>query len=193
MSALYEIVDRLLAMDAEIADAEGALTPEAEEALAALEGSLEQKCENVYAFILEQEALAEVRAREAQRLQALARAGKNRAQGLSSWITDQLLRLGPGKSVQTRLGRLAPQRSGTPSLTQITATEALPAEYRRVSIEPDRARALELYREVYAAQVNGLKGKALEEAKPRARAAAAQAVRDVGFEARHNFHLRAFS
>jgi hypothetical protein len=162
-------------------------------ALDELEGSLEEKCEHVFAYILEEEALAAQRTAEAQRLRGLARTNTNRAEALRGWMLEQLRRLPPGKSVQTKLGRLVAQRNGTPSLKQRVATDDLPPEYRRVYVEVDVARALELYRTVYAGRLAGLKGVALDAAKPQARGEATQAVHDAGFDVEQGWHLRAYS
>lgn len=187
---LYEIVAQLAEMEQELVDAEGVLTPEAEAALAKLEGTLEEKCTHMFAFVRNQLGLAAQRKQEAQRLYALAKANERRAHAIEEYMLEEIKKL-PARSVQTRLGRLQPMRNSTPTLKPVEGE--VDERFLKTTVEPDSAEALAYWRDVVRGKLDGLEGKARQLALPEAYAAATRALRSAGFHAELGYHLRAYS
>jgi hypothetical protein len=133
---LYEIPAALRAIEAQIEEAEGELTPEAEVALDALPLEFARKAE--YIALMAREALgaAEAPKAEAERLTARAKAHANRAERLKAYLHRCMTEMGETK-IAGELATVAVQRNGTPSVIVECDPTALPEQYRKVTVTAD--------------------------------------------------------
>jgi hypothetical protein len=97
--------------------------------------SFKSKAELLASFIKHQEALAEARKAEARRIQALARLAENEADRLRKYLTAQMIRSNIKRidGVSTKIGLRKKQQE----VLLNVPPEELPAEYVRVTYQPD--------------------------------------------------------
>jgi hypothetical protein len=140
---LYQIPAALRAIEAQIEEAEGELTPEAEAALNSLGEEFARKAE--YLALLTCEATAQADAvtaqadavkAEADRLYRIATAHQNRAASLKAYVKRCMEELGEVK-ISGELATVAIQRNGQPSVGYEVPPEFLPARFQRLKIEAD--------------------------------------------------------
>jgi Siphovirus Gp157 len=97
--------------------------------------SFKTKAEQVARYIKHQEAIAEARKVEAKRIQTLAQQAENGAARLRKYLLDQMIRSDVQKidGVSTKIGL----RKKQPQVLINVPPEKLPAEYVKVSYQPD--------------------------------------------------------
>jgi Siphovirus Gp157 len=97
--------------------------------------SFKTKAEQVARYIKHQEALAEARKVEARRIRELAQQAENGAARLRKYLIDQMIRSDVQKidGVSTKIGL----RQKQPQVLINVAPEKLPAEYVKVTYQPD--------------------------------------------------------
>jgi hypothetical protein len=130
-TTLWAITDELAEVGALIADNEGELTPDLEARLDALEGALEEKVERIALFIRESETLADGAKSEKERLYAIEKAHRRKADGLKEYLLRCMSGAGRER-VETARARVRLQKSGTPSIDYHGDLDALPADFVRV-------------------------------------------------------------
>ncbi|MEW6234725.1 MAG: siphovirus Gp157 family protein [Candidatus Omnitrophota bacterium] len=99
---LYEISQQYEEIMAELEGTEGALTPEIQQRLDAVEDDLKRKVENIACLIRQFQADGETCKSESERLTALRKSRERAAEGLKAYALGQLQRLGL-KKVETEL------------------------------------------------------------------------------------------
>ena len=97
--------------------------------------SFKTKAEQVARYIKHQEALAEARKVEARRIRDLATVAENQATRLRQYLTNQMTIAGMDRidGVSTKIGL----RQKQPQVLINVAPEKLPAEYVKVTYQPD--------------------------------------------------------
>jgi glutamate mutase epsilon subunit len=97
--------------------------------------SFKVKAEQVARYIRHQEALSEARKAEARRIRELAQQAENQATRLRRYLTNQMLRSDVQKidGVSTKIGLRKKQQE----VLLNVAPEKLPAEYVKVTYQPD--------------------------------------------------------
>ena len=137
---LYELPEAIRQIEAQIIDADGELTPELEAELDALEGAFEAKAE--YLALLAREAKAEAASvkQEEDRLRAWRTAAENRERRIKDYLHTCMVRANIDK-VDGQRAKVALQRNGRPSITWTGGEDAIPNEFRRVSVSVDGSRA----------------------------------------------------
>ncbi|MEY2856818.1 MAG: hypothetical protein RLZZ74_1130 [Cyanobacteriota bacterium] len=97
--------------------------------------SFKTKAEQVARYIKHQEAIAEARKVEARRIRELAQQAENGAARLRKYLIDQMIRSDVQKidGVSTKIGL----RQKQPQVLINVPPEKLPAEYVKVSYQPD--------------------------------------------------------
>jgi len=132
---LYEIPSELRVIEAQIADADGELTPELEAALDALKTEFDQKAEYLALLIREAQVEAEAYKAEETRLRDRRRAAENRADRLKRYVHEQMQRISKDK-VRGQLASLSVVANSRPSVIWDEGTE-IPDEFARVKRELD--------------------------------------------------------
>ena len=137
---LYDLPDAIRAVEHQIIEADGEITPEIEAQLDHLEGEFERKAE--YLALLSREAKAEAAAvkQEEDRLKARRTAAENRERRIKEYIHACMTRLGVSK-VDGDRAKIAIQKNGRPSITWMGDADAIPEAFRRVSVSVDGAAA----------------------------------------------------
>jgi hypothetical protein len=97
--------------------------------------SFKQKAEQTARYIRHQEALAEARKTEARRIRDLASQAENQATRLRQYLTNQMMLSGVDRidGVSTKIGL----RQKQPQVLINVPPEKLPAEYVKVTYQPD--------------------------------------------------------
>ena len=133
---LYDLPDAIREVEALIIEADGEITPDIEAQLEAFEGEFERKAE--YLALLSREAKAEAAAvkLEEDRLKARRTAAENRERRLKDYLHVCMIRMGIPKIDGDR-AKVAIQNNGRPSITWMGEDDAIPDEFRRVSVSLD--------------------------------------------------------
>jgi len=132
---LYEIPSELRVIEAQIADADGELTPELEAALDALETQFEEKAEYLALLIREAQVEADAYKAEETRLRDRRRAAENRADRLKRYVHEQMQRMGKDK-VRGQLASLSVVANSRPSVVWAEGVE-IPDAFSRIKRELD--------------------------------------------------------
>lgn len=143
---LYEIGDQMETIADQLVENGGELTPEIAQQLAALEGAFDRKLERILLYTRNLQLQGEVATVEAQRLQALAATRGTAAKRLRQYVMEQMERADREK-VETALICARIQQNSRPSIEWAGAPDALPAEYQRVSVSMDGAKAYAQWKE----------------------------------------------
>lgn len=141
MNKLYEIVGQMAAIDAQIAEQGGELSEELEATLAALEGALDDKVDNVCKMLKNWEheadlhrAQAGVWAESAKKLKDKATSLDNNVAKLKHYLAMQLDQLGQSKHKTTLFSvsvRSVPR-------AEITAFDDISPEYLTYEVKADK-------------------------------------------------------
>ena len=142
---LYDLPGEFAAIEREIDESDGELSPDLEARIDALELTLEAKADAIAGLIRSADAESEAVDLEVQRLTARRNAARNRATRLKQYLHDTLDRLGRDR-VEGRRFKVRLQRNGSPSIRWTRLPDDLPPEFRRVTIEPDGKAALAAYK-----------------------------------------------
>jgi len=146
-STLWEIGDRLLAVEAAIAEADGAITPEIEATLDELEGSFFDKVERVALFIEERAGDAAKAKAQEDRLRGIRKAHESTVASLRDYLERCMARAGVDK-VERPTCRVRRYRNTQPAVSCSTAE--IPAAFARVipeQVELDRAAVIAAVKE----------------------------------------------
>lgn len=138
---LYELPTEWAALEAEIEEAGGELSPELLERLDAFEADLSRKAEAVCRVILNHDAEAAALQEESRRFAERARVARNTADRLKEYLKRTMEAVGQTK-LDAGLFKVAVQRNGQPSVIVDDPT-TLPIEFQRLRIEPDRQALLD--------------------------------------------------
>lgn len=133
---LYEIPAALRIIEAQIAEADGELTPELEAALDGLDLEFARKAEYIALMVREALGAAEAPKAEAERLTARAKAHVNRAERLKTYLHRCMEDMGQTKMIG-ELTTVAIQKNGTPSVIVEIDAGQLPEQYRKVTVTAD--------------------------------------------------------
>lgn len=133
---LWEITDEYESVLMEVFANDGELTPELEARLDELEGTFLEKVERVALKIREMETDADRAKAEKDRLYAIEKSYRRTADGLKSYLMEQMGRTGQDR-VLTPKTRVRIQKNSQPSIRWTKGEDEIPAEYRRVSVSPD--------------------------------------------------------
>jgi len=139
---LYEIPDAYEAIEAELIENGGELTPALEAMLNALDGVLEDKAERICRIVKNHEGSAQAFDAEIARLESHKSAHTNAAKRLKDYLYATMLRLDRGK-IDAGVFKLAIQKNGRPAIAWPLNTEQLPERFRRIRIELDGNAAYE--------------------------------------------------
>lgn len=132
---LYEIPEEMRALEAQIADAEGELTPEIEERLEQLSAKFADVAEYIALLVREASAEAEAIKVEEQRLRDRRKAVENRADRLRNYIHEQMQIVGTQR-IHGNMVTLTIQRNSRPSV-RWTEGEDIPEAFVRIKRELD--------------------------------------------------------
>ena len=137
---LYDLPDAIRAIEYEIIEAEGEITDEIADKLDRLEGAFERKAE--YLALLSREAKAEKAAvkQEVDRLTARMRAAGNREERIKGYLLACMTRLGVDR-IEGERAKVRVQDNSRPSIEWMGEDDAIPEDYRRVSVSVDGRRA----------------------------------------------------
>ena len=133
---LYEIPEALRAIEDQIVELDGELTPELEQQLDEITGELERKAESIALLIREASAEAEAFKAEEQRLRDRRRAAESRAESLKRYLLSGLKAAGVQR-VKGELVSLTVTRNGRPSIRWDGEPGKIPAQFARVKTELD--------------------------------------------------------
>ena len=132
---LYEIPSELRVIEAQIADADGELTPETEAALDGLQEEFDRKAEWIALLVREATVEAEAYKAEETRLRDRRRAAENRAARLKTYVHEQMARMGRDK-IKGELASLSVVANSRPSVVWDEDTD-IPDEFARIKRELD--------------------------------------------------------
>lgn len=139
---LYDIVDQLAEIEAQLEENGGELTPEIETRLDSLEADFEAKVERICGWRANLVATAKAYQEEADRLAARAKTLARTADGLRRYLQVQLERAGRTK-LEAGTWRLAIQPNSQPSVIVTVEPDRLPECFRRVTVDVDRRSLLD--------------------------------------------------
>lgn len=142
---LYELPDAFDAIEAELLENGGELTPELEARLEALEGTLETKAERICRVIRNNDASAKAFKDEMDRLGAHRQTHENVVKRLKGYLQSVLTRMGRDK-LAAGMFKVAIQNNSRPSITWTGSMEDLPPGFKRVRIEMDGDAAYDAHR-----------------------------------------------
>jgi hypothetical protein len=146
MLRLYELPDALEAVEAQLLEFGGELTPELEAQLEAIEGTLEIKAERICRMIANNDRAAEAYQAEIERMDAHRSAHANTASRLKKYLQSVLERLNRPK-LQAGVFPVRLQLNGQPSIRLANPFE-IPERFRRVpAVEFNSSAALAELRE----------------------------------------------
>lgn len=144
---LYQLTDRLQAVQEALMENGGELTPALEMELDLVEGAVEEKVERTLHLIRQMEATAAARKAaldqydgERNRLRALVKAGEASAKGLKEYLIHELRRQGR-EEIETATFKAKIRRASRPKIEWAREVSELPEEYRRVTVDADTNKA----------------------------------------------------
>lgn len=144
MPTLYELTNEAANLQQTIADADGEITPEVEAAIDALSQDISAKFAGIGHVITEATAEAAMYEAEIDRLQMARARCVNTARRLKDYAKVAMEQLGE-KSIKAGLFRYTICKAGTPSVN-IDDIAALPPEFTREYIEPDKKAILDAHK-----------------------------------------------
>jgi hypothetical protein len=139
---LYQIPQALRALEEQIEEAEGVLTPEMEAELDALGEQFDKKAEYIAMLIREAKLQAEAWKAEEERVSTRRRTLERRAEHLTRYVHQAMTAAGVTK-IKGELLSLGIQRNGQPSVSYEGDPSTLPPTFQRVRIEMDGTRVRE--------------------------------------------------
>jgi chromosome segregation ATPase len=142
---LYEIPAALRALEAQIEEAEGVLTPELEAELEAVQGEFERKAEWIAMLIREAKLEAEKWKAEEERVQNRRRALERRAEHLNRYLHMGMTAMDQDK-VKGEMLTVSLQRNSQPTIAYEGSPDGLPDVYKRVRVEMDAQALREAYK-----------------------------------------------
>jgi hypothetical protein len=146
MLRLYELPDALEAIEAQLLEFGGAITPELEAQLEAIEGTLEVKAERICRMIANNDRAAEAYQAEIERMDGHRQAHANTASRLKKYLQSVLERLDRPK-LQAGVFPIRLQLNGQPSIRLANPFE-IPERFQRVpAVEFNSSAALAELRE----------------------------------------------
>ena len=142
---LYELADALERLTEQLIDNGGELTPEIAAELEALEGTFDDRIERLLLHARNLQAVADAAAQEAGRLTALAGTRARAAERLKTYVLESMERAGRPK-VETPLVKARIQANSRPSIQWFGPVDAIPEEFRRVTVSIDAQKAYETWK-----------------------------------------------
>lgn len=136
--ALYEISERMKAIEAAADTETGELPPDLVEKLDGLNQALPEKVAGCCNLLANWKAEAEAYKAEKDRLAALEKAVNNRVEWMKNYLTVTLLTLGLNELVAGRW-KLKFQKNSQPSCEVFGDAKNLPEQYQRVTVEPNKS------------------------------------------------------
>lgn len=134
---LYQIDDTLAALAASIDDAEGEVDDETSAAFDALLDARDDKADAYIALVKNAEAEAAGYTAELERLATRQRAATALATRLKDRLLASMERQGENQ-ITGRLGKVRRQRSASSRIELLVEPEALPEQFRRVTVAADK-------------------------------------------------------
>lgn len=133
-----EFVESIEQVDALLEEGHDMDSPEVQavlQSMAAVDANFEQKAVRCGLYIRELRARADMARAEAQRLGRIAQAADKRAESLSAYVQNNMDALGKDKISDP----LCPLSLRTSEAVEVADPSALPAQYRRIKYEADKA------------------------------------------------------
>lgn len=134
---LNNIIDSILEDESLDEESKQKAAEEVFEAYLANEEDFHIKLNNCIKYIQELEALTGIRKKEAKRLNELAKSSESKAQQLRDYVTNHLSRIGTQK-IELANSKVS-LRKKPDELVLDVKVEKLPARFKRIKIEPDKA------------------------------------------------------
>lgn len=144
MKTLFDLITQHKDMAAKLL-LDDELTDEQCEAIATIEGGIEDKCSARWAVAKSFEMEAEVLRAQAKELLAMAQKRESRSESLKRG-TVRLLDMGGISEVKTDLGRFKVQESSKPTIRWTGDMDNLPDSFSRVKIELDGGKAFDAFK-----------------------------------------------
>lgn len=136
---LFDLVDQMNAIDAQLDETGGEITPDIERALDGLTGKMSEKVESICKLRQNWLRSAESCEAEADRMKARAKSFRGRADSIKAFLHAAFVRWDVH---QLKVPAFTVWRQKNPvSIRWTKDVAALPEEYRRVTVEPDLKKA----------------------------------------------------
>ena len=142
---LYQITESMRTLLESCDPETGVLTEEQLAEFEKLEGNLDDKLDAICAMISEWNAEEEVARAEGKRLYELASARKSRSERLKAYAIKWLMAANIRRHSTGRF-EVVIQNNSNPSADCIVEPEMLDKEFRRVTIEPNKQKAVEYFK-----------------------------------------------